>query len=358
MSQKIIGNRRVVGSKKGRGTLIVLALVLLTIIAANNLAVNDVSAATSPTLGTASTFAVFAATEVTDASPPASAIKGDVGLRAAGSNYAGITSGEVTGTIYSVDASGPAGRVTNPTLINSAYNDIVSAYGALASQSCDHTFPTGTQSLNGLNLVAGVYCADAFTLSGTLTLSGPTSGVWIFKSSADLITSGAANVVGGDPCNVWWWLASSATLGTNTELTGNILALTAITLAHGAILNGRALVQTAAVTLDATTVNITCAIASTVTSPITTSISTVISSTFITTIGGTLTTITSPVTTTIGTVLTTVSTKIIIIPEYPWGVLLLLILILPIYMVLKRRTSVSIRVHLSRQLVRIELVWR
>jgi type VI secretion system secreted protein VgrG len=109
------------------------------------------------------------------------------------------------------------------------------------------TYP-GIKDLVGENLIAGVYCADAFRLSGTLTLSG--AGVWIFKSASDLITSGTANVLGGDPCNVWWREVSSTTLGANTALLGNILASTSISLQTGARLNGRALAQTGAVTLD------------------------------------------------------------------------------------------------------------
>lgn len=97
----------------------------------------------------------------------------------------------------------------------------------------------------------GVYCANAFELSGTLNLS---AGVYIFKSAATLVTSGTANIVGGDACNVWWRVASSATLGTNTSLIGNILALTSIGMNTGATLNGRALASTGAVTLASNTI--------------------------------------------------------------------------------------------------------
>ena len=40
-------------------------------------------------------------------------------------------------------------------------------------------------------------------------------------------------------CNVFWQVGSSATLGTNSAVTGNILALTSITLTTGATLQGR-----------------------------------------------------------------------------------------------------------------------
>jgi hypothetical protein len=239
-------------NRKRSGTILVSALL---IVAAFTIAVNDVSAATSPSLGTAASFAVLAGFAITDV--PTSTITGDTGLTANAGTFIGLTTPEVSGTIYAIDASGPAGAAgNNPGLMGTAYNDMVTAYGALGSQGCDVTYPGAFKDLVGESLVPGVYCATAFRLTGTLTLQG--SGVWIFWSTSDLRTdfpSSTANVVGGDPCNVWWRVDSSATLGVNTQLTGNILALTSITLDTGATLNGRALAQTGTVALDHNTIN-------------------------------------------------------------------------------------------------------
>jgi hypothetical protein len=122
-------------------------------------------------------------------------------------------------------------------------------------QTCTVTYPDSPHDLVGSTLVPGVYCADSFSLTGTLTLNAGAGGVFIFKSASTLVTSGTANVLGGDPCNVWWRVGSSATLGTNTSLIGNILALASIQLQTGAVLNGRAFVQTANVTLDSNTIS-------------------------------------------------------------------------------------------------------
>jgi hypothetical protein len=159
-----------------------------------------------------------------------------------GSAYTGFPPGVVgpPGVIHAGDVSAQNAQAANTATFTSL------------DQGCDVTY-AGTQDLVGFNLVPGVYCANAFALSGTLTLSG--SGVWIFKSASSLITSGTAKVVGGDPCNVWWRVVSSATLGTNTSLIGNILASTSISLQTGAILNGRALAQTGAVTMDSNTIS-------------------------------------------------------------------------------------------------------
>jgi len=211
-------------------------------------------AATSPTLGMADSFSVLAGSAITNV--PTSYIGEDVGLYpAAGSYIDGLTDAEVAGTIYVRNASGPAGRVIDPALLLTAKNDLVSAYNALSSGPnalCTVDYGDVTQDLVGLTLVPGVYCAGAFELSGTLTLSG--TGVWIFRSASTLVTSGTANVVGGNAFDVWWKVESSATLGTNTSLIGNILALTSISMKTGASLNGRALARNGAVTLESNTI--------------------------------------------------------------------------------------------------------
>lgn len=195
---------------------------------------NTVFAATSPTLGTVGSYSVLGHTTVTNTG--ATTVPGDLGI-----STGGAPSGFPPGVV------GPPGMIRNAGDSLAAQNANTAAFGVI-DQACDTTY-AGTKDLVGENLVAGVYCADAFELSGTLILNG--TGVWIFKSASTLITSGTANVVGGDPCNVWWRQVSSATLGTNTSFTGNILSLTSISLQTGAALNGRALAQTGAVTLDA-----------------------------------------------------------------------------------------------------------
>ena len=177
-----------------------------------------VAAATAPSLGEAEPFAVLAGTTVTNTGP--TTITGNLGV-SPGSAITGQSSITLIGETHAADAVALGAQAGN-----------TAAFTTL-DQVCDVTYPGVGQDLVGLTLVPGVYCASAFTLTGTLTLSG--SGPYIFKSAATLITSGTANVVGGDPCNVWWRVASSATLGTNTSLAGNVLALTSISLAPGAV---------------------------------------------------------------------------------------------------------------------------
>lgn len=196
-----------------------------------------VYAATSPTLGPVGSYSVLGHTTVTNTG--STTMPGDLGIS---------TGGEPTG--FPPGTVGPPGSIRNAADSLAAQTDNTAAFGYI-DQDCDTTY-AGVKDLVSEDLVAGVYCADAFELSGTLTLSG--TGVWIFKSASTLITSGTANVVGGDACNIWWRQVSSAVLGTDTSLKGNILSSTSISLETGADLEGRALAQTGAVTLDSNTI--------------------------------------------------------------------------------------------------------
>jgi hypothetical protein len=196
----------------------------------------NVYAATSPTLGAVGSYSVLGHTTVTNTG--ATTMPGDLGISIGGAPV-GFPPGIV----------GTPGTIRNAGDSLAAQNANTAAFGYI-DQDCTTTY-TGTKDLVGEDLVAGVYCANAFQLSGTLTLNG--TGVWIFKSASSLVTSGTANVVGGSACDVWWRVVSSATLGTNTSLIGNVLALTSISMQTGASLDGRALAQTGAVTLDTNT---------------------------------------------------------------------------------------------------------
>jgi len=204
-------------------------------------------AATSPTLGAAGTYSVLAGSIVTNTGPTTT--NGDVGVSPSIGVFPHVT-GFPPGTV------GPPGQIHDADAHAAAAQAANTAAFGLLDQPCGVGVPdwtgTGLVDLVGMNLVPGVYCADSFSLTGTLTLSG--TGVWIFKSESTLVTSGTANVVGGNAFDVWWRVESSATLGTGTSLIGNILALTSIGMTTGASLNGRALAQTGAVTLQANTI--------------------------------------------------------------------------------------------------------
>ena len=167
---------------------------------------------------------------------PNTIVTGNLGV-SPGSAITGFPPGVVTGAI----------QLGNAVSLQ-AKDDARTAYNNLTSQACTVNFLVPTD-LSTLNLGPGVYCfASSASLTGTLTLTGTATDVWIFKTVSTLITGSGSSVVmstdngaAGQPCNVFWQVGSSATLGTTTSFIGNILAFTSITLNTDANVTGRAL---------------------------------------------------------------------------------------------------------------------
>jgi len=136
--------------------------------------------------------------------------------------------------------------------------DFESTYAALALVACPPVPLTGT--LAGVTLAPGVYCFDAAaTLTGTLTLDGGSTDVWLFKVGANAPgaltgTNFAVVMANGTPaCNVTWWVDAGATM-TDSDFKGTIFAGAAITMtglasAKGAY-EGRALARAAVTVTD------------------------------------------------------------------------------------------------------------
>jgi hypothetical protein len=201
-------------------------------------------AATPGPLGTAANFSVLGAATVTNTGP--TTITGDLGL-SPGTSVTGFPPGQVTGTVYTADAAALQ-----------AQNDLATAYNDAGAQPATATIPT---ELGGTTVTPGVYnsAAGTFGITGTLTLDaqGNPAAVFIFQAASTLITASASNVVlvnGATAANVFWVVGSSATLGTYSTFTGNIMALASITVTTGVNIQGRALALTAAVTLDTDTI--------------------------------------------------------------------------------------------------------
>jgi len=179
------------------------------------------------TLGAASGFSILAGTAVTCT---AGVVAGDVGV-SPGSAF--------TNTGCTIAGAMPPATNAAAAL---ARTNFLSAYASLQPpRPC--TPMTGT--LAGMNLAPGVYCTDAVGKTGTLTLTGPADGVWIFLVDGALTGTNFAVAMagGGQPCNVYWVPSAAATM-TDSALKGNILAGDAtygsITLTRGT-LAGRAL---------------------------------------------------------------------------------------------------------------------
>jgi uncharacterized repeat protein (TIGR01451 family) len=108
--------------------------------------------------------------------------------------------------------------------------------------------------LSGQTLTPGLYnSTSSLGITGTLTLNGAANSVFIFQVANSLTTGTGSSVVlagGVTAANIFWQVGSSATLGTYSTFNGTILAQASVSILTGAVLNGRALAETGAVTLD------------------------------------------------------------------------------------------------------------
>jgi hypothetical protein len=203
----------------------------------------------APGLGTAGSFAVLAGAGITNTGP--TTIKGDVGTFPT-TTETGFGSVTLNGTNHHGDA-----------VTQGAKTDLTTAYNTAAGSG--PTIPV-VANLGGQTLPPGVYnSASSLALTGTLTLSGTSSDVWIFQAGSTLTTASGSSVVftgGATACNVFWQIGSSATIGTGSAFKGTIMALTSITVTTGATIDGRALARNGAVTLDTDTITNSCSAAS------------------------------------------------------------------------------------------------
>ena len=193
------------------------------------------AAAVAVPLGSASAFGVLAGSTVT--STGATHVIGDLGV-SPGSAVTGFPPGTVTGTIYAADPTAAQAEAD----LTSAYNFALAETGAVLHAA----------ELGGTVVTPGVYnFGSSAQITGTVTLNG--SGVYVFQIPSTLITASGSQVSltgGATAANVFWQVGSSATLGSGSTVNGTIMAYASITLDTGAVLNGRALAEVGAVTLD------------------------------------------------------------------------------------------------------------
>ncbi|MBI5091860.1 MAG: Ig-like domain-containing protein [Candidatus Hydrogenedentes bacterium] len=193
-------------------------------------------------LGSANAFAILAGSTVTNTGP--SIVTGDLGV-SPGTAVVGFPPGILNGAIFTGVASA-AGQ---------AKLDLTAAFNDAAGRSVGPVSLPG--DLSGLTLYPGLYTNSTSVMlsAGNVTLDaqGDSNAVFLFQMGSTLTTGVGTQVVlsgGAKAANVYWQVGASATLGTNSIFKGNILASASVTLTTGTALEGRALTQTAAVTLD------------------------------------------------------------------------------------------------------------
>lgn len=240
-------------------TLKKLAIFTLTTIFVLSMT-GQVKAATTVSLGTADDFAVLAGSGITNTG--ATTVSGDAGSSPT-HNEIGFGPGAdaitfASGANHNIDDpndDATQGAQDDLTLAYLNARDQVAAPVTVVTESGSDSFAAQTNILS-----PGIYKSpSSMGVTGYLKLdaAGDPNAVFIFQAGTSLTTAdhsiiGLAN--GTQACHVFWQVGSSATLGTDSEFAGNILALTDITAATGATVDGRLLARNGMVTLHSNTI--------------------------------------------------------------------------------------------------------
>ena len=211
-----------------------------------------------PQLGSAAAFAALGATAVNNTGRTMflfeSGLTADVG----------VSPGNViTGMCANPPSNcGATGVITPPSteeiadaVAAQAQTDATTAYNAAVSSSC--TSDKSGVDLGSQTLTPGVYCfSSSASLTGNLNLDGQNdpNAVFIFQIAGDLNVAANAFVElinGGSECNILWQVGGSATLNTNSQVIGSVLAKGDVTVNNDVNLIGRAVSQTGAVNINA-----------------------------------------------------------------------------------------------------------
>jgi len=202
---------------------------------------SHVFAATSPSLGVASTYAILSSTYTNTS---ITTINGDVG-------FTTPPAMDPLGTHINYGSSAP---------YNAAGVDQGIALSNLQIPMCDFTFGSITDlSLLPQPLIPGVYCTTGALSIGTsgITLSG--AGTYIFRSTGAFTTVDNSQVLltnNASACDIFWTPNSAVTLGANTTFMGTIIDDAGITSGADTIWSGLALAFGGTVTTDTNTITV------------------------------------------------------------------------------------------------------
>ncbi|GEP49531.1 hypothetical protein FNO01nite_02030 [Flavobacterium noncentrifugens] len=206
-------------------------------------------------LGLAGDFVILSKTGITNVFQ--SDVTGDIGSSPITGAAVLLECVEVTGNIYTVDAAGPACKITNATRLTAAIGDMQTAYTNVAGRINPDFLNLGAGDIGGRTLTPGLYkWTSALLIPTDISISGSPNDIFIFQVDGTLDVSSAVNVtlIGGVQAkNIYWQVADAVTLGTTSHFEGIILGGSGINLKTAASINGQMLAQTA-VTLQMNTV--------------------------------------------------------------------------------------------------------
>lgn len=213
-------------------------------------------------LGAAAPFAILAGAAITTTG--GGIIFGDVGASPITGKAIKLTTEQVNGTIYAVDATGPAGATIDAGYLDAAKGALTAAYNDAAGRTpipsgpfLNPGIPGNPGNIGGMTLVPGIYkfTSTAYITAGDVTLAGGPDDVWIFQIASDLQVGTGSKVIltgGALPRNIFWQVGTSAVIETFAVFKGIIMADQSIVMKSSSAMEGKALAFTAGVTFNGT----------------------------------------------------------------------------------------------------------
>lgn len=229
-----MSNRSDLRRRRLAGLAVLMALLLAAVPAA--------ARASAVNLGTVEPFVVLGGAAVTNTGP--SVLNGDLGV-SPGTSLSG----------FGLPAVVNGATHGNDGVAAQAQSDLTTAFDVAAGQPVPPGNDLTGEDLGSRTLTAGAYgFSSSAQLTGELTLDaqGDPTAQFVFVIGSTLTTASASSVIltnGASPCNVYWKVGSSATLGSTTTFVGNLMALTDISLNDSASVLGRVLARNGEVTL-------------------------------------------------------------------------------------------------------------
>ena len=196
-------------------------------------------------LRSASTYAIIAGSTVTNTGP--TSITGNVGIFP-GTAITGFLPGVINGDLHAADPTAQQAKL-----------DLGTAYQDAMGRVDNPILLAG--NLGGQTLSPGLYKSTSSleVSSGDLTLDGggDANAVYVFQMASTFnMTTGRRVILtnGARAANIFWAVGSSATFGTGCSFYGNLLVYASISMATGTVMEGRALTQVGAVTMQSNTI--------------------------------------------------------------------------------------------------------
>jgi hypothetical protein len=223
------------------------ALATVLLLAGFGPAVASAAAAstTMVNLGQASTYAVLSGASVGNTvsavGAPHTTLRGDLGVKAI-TEPTGFPPGVVTGTM----------RIGTPAATQ-AHDDLVAAYTEVANRTGGAVLAGALAGMTigpGLHTIAG---AASNTTTVTLDGGGNPDAIFVFQVNGALAFAAGSRVVltnGARASRVFWQVNGAGAVGASAEFAGSLMAMDAVAMGNGTLVNGRAFARNGALTLD------------------------------------------------------------------------------------------------------------